>query len=52
MSGVMLAAADWQVIWLSLKVSGVAVLVTLPVAFVLAWALARAHKLRVFPYRG
>lgn len=38
-----LTAEDWQVIALSLKVSGVAVLVTLPLAFALAWALARGR---------
>lgn len=41
--GAALTAADWQVIALSLKVSGVAVTVTLPVAFALAWALARGR---------
>ena len=41
--GAALSGADWQVIALSLKVSGVAVLVTLPVAFALAWALARGR---------
>ena len=38
-----LSAEDWQVIALSLKVSGVAVTATLPVAFALAWALARGR---------
>ena len=41
--GAALSGADWQVIALSLKVSGVAVLVTLPVAFALAWSLARGR---------
>ena len=34
---------EWEIIWLSLKVSIVAVLATLPVAFALAWLLARAR---------
>jgi len=34
---------EWQVILLSLKVSGVAVLLTLPIAFGLAWLLARGR---------
>lgn len=38
-----LSGEDWQVVWLSLKVSGVAVAVTLPFAFALAWALARGR---------
>jgi molybdate transport system permease protein len=38
-----LSSEDWQVIALSIKVSGVAVMVTLPVAFALAWALARGR---------
>jgi molybdate transport system permease protein len=36
-----LSADEWGIIALSLKVSGVAVLVTLPAAFALAWLLAR-----------
>nr|WP_179220743.1 molybdate ABC transporter permease subunit [Sphingomonas laterariae] len=36
-----LAPDDWEIIRLSLKVSAVAVLVTLPIAFGLAWLLAR-----------
>lgn len=39
----MLSADEWGIISLSLKVSGVAVLVTLPIAFVLAWLLARGR---------
>lgn len=38
----MLSAGDWQIILLTLKVGGVAMAVTLPVAFALAWLLARA----------
>ena len=38
-----LTADDWQVILLSLKVSGAAVLLTLPIAFGLAWLLARGR---------
>ncbi len=37
----MLDAAEWGIVALSLKVGGVAMLVTLPVAFALAWLLAR-----------
>jgi len=37
----MLSAEEWGIVALSLKVGGVAVLVTLPVAFALAWVLAR-----------
>jgi molybdate transport system permease protein len=37
----MLSAEEWGIVALSLKVGGVAVLVTLPVAFGLAWILAR-----------
>jgi len=33
----------WAIVWLSLKVSAVAVGVCLPLAFVLAWALARGR---------
>jgi len=39
----MLTAAEWGIVLLSLKVGGVAVLVTLPVAFALAYLLARAR---------
>jgi molybdate transport system permease protein len=38
-----LDAEEWEIILLSLKVSGVAVLLTLPVAFALAWVLARGR---------
>lgn len=41
----MLSVAEWAVVVLSLKVSLVAVLLTLPIAFALAWLLAR----REFP---
>ena len=37
----MLSAEEWGFVALSLKVGGVAVLVTLPVAFAIAWILAR-----------
>lgn len=37
----MLSAEEWSIVALSLKVGGAAVLVTLPVAFALAWVLAR-----------
>lgn len=37
----MLSGAEWGIVLLSLKVSSVAVLCTLPVAFALAWLLAR-----------
>jgi ABC-type molybdate transport system permease subunit len=33
----------WGIVWLSLKVGGVAVLASLPVAFALAWLLARGR---------
>ena len=39
----MLSAEEWDIVLLSLKVSSVAVLLTLPIAFVLAWVLARAR---------
>ena len=37
----MLSPEEWGIVALSLKVGGVAVLVTLPIAFALAWLLAR-----------
>ena len=37
----MLTTAEWAIVALSLKVGGVAVVLTLPLAFVLAWLLAR-----------
>ncbi|SNS68048.1 molybdate ABC transporter permease subunit [Sphingopyxis indica] len=37
----MLSAEEWGIVVLSLKVGGVAVLATLPIAFALAWVLAR-----------
>lgn len=37
----MLSAEEWGIVALSLKVGGLAVLATLPLAFVIAWALAR-----------
>jgi len=37
-----MTAEGWEIILLSLKVSGVAVIATLPVAFGIAWLLARA----------
>lgn len=39
----MLTDAEWQIVELSLRVSLVAVLVTLPIAFALAWVSARTH---------
>ena len=39
----MLTADEWGIVALSLKVGGVAMLATLPVAFLLAWVLARAR---------
>lgn len=39
----MLSAEEWDIVALSLKVSGVAVCLTLPVAFGLAWVLARGR---------
>ncbi len=39
----MLSAAEWAIIGLSLKVSLVAVAATLPIAFALAWLLARGR---------
>lgn len=39
----MLDAAAWGIVALSLKVGGVAMLVTLPIAFALAWLLARVR---------
>jgi molybdate transport system permease protein len=38
-----LSADEWGIVLLSLKVSGVAIVATLPVAFGLAWALARGR---------
>src|SRR3546814_2866388 len=37
----MLSPQEWSIVALSLKVGGAAVLATLPLAFALAWALAR-----------
>ncbi len=39
----MLDATEWGIVALSLKVGGTAMLVTLPVAFALAWLLARVR---------
>ncbi len=39
----MLDAAEWAIVGLSLKVGGVAMAVTLPIAFALAWMLARVR---------
>lgn len=39
----MLGAAEWGIVALSLKVGGVAMLVTLPIAYALAWLLARGR---------
>ncbi len=38
-----LTPEQWGIVFLSLKVGGVAVVATLPVAFALAWVLARAN---------
>ncbi|MEN2785813.1 molybdate ABC transporter permease subunit [Sphingomonas qilianensis] len=38
----MLTSAEWGIVMLSLQVGGAALLVTLPIAFALAWLLARA----------
>src|SRR3546814_16289882 len=37
----MLSPEEWSIVVLSLKVGGAAVLATLPLAFAIAWALAR-----------
>ncbi len=37
----MLSTADWAIIWLTLQVGAVAMAATLPLAFALAWLLAR-----------
>lgn len=39
----MLDSTEWGIVALSLKVGGVAMLVTLPIAFALAWLLARVR---------
>lgn len=39
----LLTPDEWEIVHLSLKVSGVAVLLTLPIAFALAWLLARGR---------
>lgn len=39
----MLSPEEWEIVILSVKVSGAAVALTLPVAFGLAWLLARLH---------
>ncbi len=39
----MLETAEWEIVLLSLKVSGVAMIATLPIAFALAWLLARGR---------
>jgi molybdate transport system permease protein len=44
-----LTAAEWTVLLLSIKVSLVAVLLTLPLAYGLAWLLARQGKTRNWP---
>lgn len=38
-----LSPDEWTIVWLTLKVGGVATLATLPVAFALAWVLARGR---------
>jgi molybdate transport system permease protein len=42
-----LSPAEWQVVWLSLKVSLAAVALTLPLAYALAWLLARRFPGRI-----
>ena len=39
----LLSGEEWQIVALSLRVSGVAITAALPVAFGIAWLLARAH---------
>ncbi len=39
----MLSAEEWTVVLLSLKVGGAAMVVTLPIAFALAWVIARGR---------
>jgi len=39
----LLSAEEWQIVALSLKVSGMAILAVLPLAFGIAWLLARAR---------
>ncbi len=39
----MLSAEEWGVVVLSLRVGGIAILATLPIAFALAWLLARGR---------
>lgn len=39
----MLSTEEWEIVWLSLKVSLAAVAITLPFAFALAWMLARGR---------
>lgn len=39
----LLTSAEWAVVGLSLNVGGVAMLVTLPIAFAIAWVLARVR---------
>ncbi len=39
----LLSAEEWQIVVLSLKVSSVAILAALPIAFALAWLLARGR---------
>lgn len=38
-----LGPEEWEIVRLSLKVGGVAVVACLPIAFALAWALARGR---------
>lgn len=39
----MLSPDEWTIVWLTLKIGGVATLAMLPVAFALAWVLARGR---------
>ncbi|EPG4009537.1 molybdate ABC transporter permease subunit, partial [Providencia stuartii] len=39
----MLSAYEWEAIYLSLKVSSVAVMFSLPLGILVAWVLVRCH---------
>ncbi|HCK10866.1 MAG: molybdate ABC transporter permease subunit [Gemmatimonadetes bacterium] len=39
----MLSAEEWEVLWLSLRVAGLCVVISLPLAVVLGWLLARVE---------
>ena len=42
----MLSAEEWEVLWLSLRVAGLCVVISLPLAVVLGWLLARVEVKR------